>query len=379
MRRVPWAALAFIGSIAGTAHAPAQTVAVGELGIVADAPFYIGIEKGYFRKVGITLSLQRFASAAQTTLPLSSDKLQVAGGGMSAGLFNAFARGLPIRIAMARTRDTDAFSSDTLSVRADLRGTIATFADLKGRKIAINAPAAALEFMVGKMLQTASLGLKDADITYMPWPDMGTAFANKGIDAGTLVEPFTTQYADRKLAFPFGHAADVFKDPPLEVSVILFSKTWIDRSPAEAREFSIAYLEGVRDYYDAMRVAAQTSRDHRHPHPIHGAQGQGALRPHHLELHGPQRRAFDCQLQGSAGLVCRARRRRTQGRRRRDDRSPLPRRCAEGAGTGGSEINRRAPAHRSRMAKSPLISTAIPRGRAAMPTAERAWHPFVGP
>ena len=253
MRRVLGTALALIGAIAWTAHAPAQTVAVGELGIVADAPFYIGIEKGYFRKVGITLSLQRFASAAQTTLPLSSDKLQVAGGGMSAGLFNAFARGLPIRIAMARTRDTDAFSSDTLSVRADLRGTINTFADLKGRKIAINAPAAALEFMVGKMLQTASLGLKDADVTYMSWPDMGTAFANKGIDAGTLVEPFTTQYAERKLAFPFGHAADVLKNPPLEVSVILFSKTWIDRSPDEARQFSIAYLEGVRDYYDAMR------------------------------------------------------------------------------------------------------------------------------
>ena len=33
---------------------------------------------------------------------------------MSAGLFNAFGRDLPIRVAMARTRDTPGYSSDTL-------------------------------------------------------------------------------------------------------------------------------------------------------------------------------------------------------------------------------------------------------------------------
>lgn len=246
-------ALTLVGAVVCASGAPAQTISVGHLGIVADAPFYIGIEKGYFANAGVTLSLERFASAAQATLPLSTDKVQVAGGGLSAGLFNAYARGLPIRIAMARTRDTDGFSSDTLSVRQDLSGAVTTLADLKGRKIAVNAPAGALEYMVGKMLEAAGLGFKDADVTYMSWPDMGAAFSNKGIELGALVEPFTTQYADRKLAVSFRNAAQVLKDPPLEVSVILYSKTWIDRSPNEVRAFTKAYLEGVRDYYDAMR------------------------------------------------------------------------------------------------------------------------------
>jgi NitT/TauT family transport system substrate-binding protein len=247
------AALALVAGLASAAGALAQTISVGHLGIVADAPFYVGIEQGYFAKAGITVKLERFASAAQATLPLSTGEVQVAGGGLSAGLFNAFARGLPIRIAMARTRDTDGFSSDTLSVREDLSGTVKTLADLKGRKIAVNAPAGALEYMVGKMLEAGGLGFKDADVTYMSWPDMGAGFSNKGIDLGAVVEPFTTQYAERKLAVPFRNAAQVLKDPPLEVSVILFNKTWIDRSPDQVRAFSKAYLEGVRDYYDAMR------------------------------------------------------------------------------------------------------------------------------
>ena len=137
----------------------------------------------------------------------------------------------------------------------------------------------------------------------MPWPDMGTAFANQGIDAGALVEPFTTQYADRKLAFPFRMAADVLRDPPLEVSVILFSKGWIDRSPDQARSFSVAYLQGVRDYYDAMRGGPHARRGYGHPGKIHHAQGQAALRPDRVELHGSQCRALDREPPGPGGMV----------------------------------------------------------------------------
>lgn len=230
---------------------------VGELGIVADAPFYIGIERGYFAKAGVDVTLERFAGAAPTTLPLSTDQLQVVGGAMSAALFNAFGRGLPIRVVMARTRDMPGFSSDTLLLREDLRASVIHLRDLKGRTIAINAPASALDYMVGRMVESDGLGFADVKTTYMPWPDMGAAFANKAIDAGAVVEPFPALYADRNLAFAFRRAAAVLRDPPLEVSVILYSKGWIDRAPDEVHAFTWAYLMAVRDYYDAMRGGPQ--------------------------------------------------------------------------------------------------------------------------
>jgi len=166
---------------------------------------------------------------------------------------NAFARGLPIRVTMARTRDMPGFSSDTLVVRDDLRASVRSLKDIKGLRIAINARAAVLEYMVAKMLASAGIAFNQVETTYMPWPDMGTAFANKAIDAGAVVEPFAEIFDRRKLAFPFRRAADVLREPPLEVSVILYSKRWIDHDPDQVTAFTVAYLKAVRDYYNAMR------------------------------------------------------------------------------------------------------------------------------
>src|SRR3954464_10885241 len=124
--------LAMLAMIGATPVA-AQSIKIGDLGIVADAPFYIAIEKVFFTAEKLQVSLEPFGSAADTTVPLSTNRLQVVGGGASAGLFNAFARDWPIRIAMARTRDMPGYSSDTLVLREDLVGTVKTIADLKGR------------------------------------------------------------------------------------------------------------------------------------------------------------------------------------------------------------------------------------------------------
>jgi NitT/TauT family transport system substrate-binding protein len=158
---------------------------------------------------------------------------------------------------MARTRDMPGFSSDTLLVRDDLRDSVKRIADLKGRTVAINAPASALDYMVGKMAASDGISFADIKTTYMPWPDMGAAFANKAIDAGAVVEPFPALYADRKLAFVFRRASQVLHDPPFEVSVILYSKGWMDRAPDDARAFTLAYLRAARDYYDAMHNGPQ--------------------------------------------------------------------------------------------------------------------------
>jgi NitT/TauT family transport system substrate-binding protein len=149
------------------------------------------------------------------------------------------------------------FSSDTLLLREDLRDTVTRLRDLKGRTVAINAPASALDYMVGKMVESDGIGFGDIKTTYMPWPDMGAAFANKAIDAGAVAEPFPALYADRKLALTFRRAADVLRDPALQVSVMLYSKGWIDRAPDDVRAFTAAYLQATRDYYDAMRGGAQ--------------------------------------------------------------------------------------------------------------------------
>src|SRR3954466_15526245 len=97
------------------AHAAAAApVKFGDLGIVGDAPFYIAQEKGYFAQQKIEVQAISFESAAVTFVPLATNDIQAVAGGLGAGLFNAFARALPIRIVFGNTRDMPGFSSDTL-------------------------------------------------------------------------------------------------------------------------------------------------------------------------------------------------------------------------------------------------------------------------
>src|SRR5260370_37676847 len=139
------------------ATASAQPIKIGELGIVADAPFYIAIEKGYFAAEKLDVSLERFNSAAQATAPLSTNQIQVIGGGVSAALYNAAARDWPVRIVMARTRDWPGYSSDTLILRNDLKASVTSAKDLKGKVVAIHAPASVPHFMLGRVLETHRL------------------------------------------------------------------------------------------------------------------------------------------------------------------------------------------------------------------------------
>jgi NitT/TauT family transport system substrate-binding protein len=239
------------------ASAAAQPVKIGDLGILADAPFYIAIEKGYFAEAKIDVVLERFNSASQATAPLSTNQVQVVGGGVSAALYNAFARDWPVRIVMARTRDLPGYSSDTLIVRNDLKAAITSPKDLKGRVVAINTPAGSLHFMLGRLMESEGLSISDVQTVSMAWPNMGPGLESKAIDAGMVVEPFAALYRQKKIAFPFRRAADFMLKPPLEVSVILYSKTWMDKQPEQANAFTVAYLRGVRDYYDAMKSGAK--------------------------------------------------------------------------------------------------------------------------
>jgi NitT/TauT family transport system substrate-binding protein len=69
--------------------------------VLSDGAFFIADERGYFRDVGLEIGFETFQSGAAMIAPLSAGQLDVAGGALSAGLYNAIARGVPLR-AVAR-------------------------------------------------------------------------------------------------------------------------------------------------------------------------------------------------------------------------------------------------------------------------------------
>src|SRR5438445_2478703 len=57
------------------AQGAATPVRIGTLGIIADAPFYIAVDRGYFAQLGLAPTLERFDTAAQMVAPLAAGQL----------------------------------------------------------------------------------------------------------------------------------------------------------------------------------------------------------------------------------------------------------------------------------------------------------------
>ncbi len=253
MMRVPVIVMALLMALSGVASAQ-KVVRVGHLRIGADAPFYLGIEKGWFKEKGIEIKFLTFASASKAMAPLAGGELEVVGGGISPGLFNSLARGWPLKMVMARSRCSPPNAGNYLMIRNDLKGQIKKFADLKGRKIAINSRGSALVYMMGKMLETEGMSLKDLDLVYMSWPNMGPALATKAIDGGAMVEPFNTLFTAKGYAYVWKRCDEVIKDPRQEVAVIFYNRDWADKNPQVAKDFLVVYLKGGRMLYEAMTL-----------------------------------------------------------------------------------------------------------------------------
>src|SRR5262245_58671353 len=107
-------------ALATTGAAQAARVRLGELGILSGSGYYLAIENGYFAEQGIEIEPTRFNTTAEMTAPLAAGQLDVGTGATSAGLFNAMARGLDLRIVADHGYSAPGRPVNALVVRRDL-------------------------------------------------------------------------------------------------------------------------------------------------------------------------------------------------------------------------------------------------------------------
>jgi NitT/TauT family transport system substrate-binding protein len=232
---------------------PPAKVNLGELGSASDAGIYIALEKGYFAEQGIELERTRFQTAADMVAPLGLGQLDVGGGAPSAGLMNAIvSRDIPLRIVADKGNLNPGFGFQGIVVRKDLwdSGAIRGPADMRGRKIALNARDITPEVVIDRYLRTGGLTVADVDIVTMSVADTVSAIANGSVDVAFSIEPFVTQIAEMGTGVVATRADQVIEGQ--QVAVILYSPKFIEDRPDIARKFMLAYVKGLRDYNDAF-------------------------------------------------------------------------------------------------------------------------------
>src|SRR5438046_3003402 len=89
------AILATIAVPACAQQAPIK-INVGIANSATDVGLFVADKKGYFKREGLEVNFIAFDSGARMIAPFASGDLDVGGGGPSAGLYNAVARGIDI-------------------------------------------------------------------------------------------------------------------------------------------------------------------------------------------------------------------------------------------------------------------------------------------
>jgi len=250
--RVGRVACVAAGLVCGApAGAQVAQVGIGITNTATDVGFFIADKKGYFRDAGIAITVTPFASAARMIAPLGTGQLDVGGGTVAAGLYNAVERGIRIRIVADKGSVADGYEYSTLLVRKDLAdsGRFKTLADLKGLTIATAAPGSGSESSLNEALKKGGLKFTDVNVVYMGFPEMLAAYRNKGIDAGISNEPTITRTIREGYAV---RASPHTIYPGQQTAVVLFSEAFAKRREL-ALKFMNAYLRAVRDYNSALK------------------------------------------------------------------------------------------------------------------------------
>ena len=241
-------ALAVVAGAALTTAAEAQKapdkVKVALARSVSNGAMLIAQSRGYFKDAGIDLELSDIDTAADALSLVAQNQLQIVGAGVSAGYFNAVDRGLPVTITISRV----AFpAGHNLMIRPDLKDEIKTMKDMKGRNIASNGPGSISTYEIGKMLEPHGITLNDVNIKIFPFPQYAVAFANKAVDAGLVIPPWTLSFEKQNIAIPFGDA-DKLVPGPVTISVNFANSDWLAKNPDVANRFYLAYMRGSRDW-----------------------------------------------------------------------------------------------------------------------------------
>ena len=141
------------------------TVRVAHAGGIGSAGRFIAQERGYYAEEGIVVEEIPFDTSTTMLPALAAGQIDVATGGIAAGLFNAIAQGIPVRIVLDVWTAGAGNESGGLLVRKDLidSGQVRTLADLRGRRIGITSHGHATEFALDLALQREGLSMDDVE------------------------------------------------------------------------------------------------------------------------------------------------------------------------------------------------------------------------
>jgi NitT/TauT family transport system substrate-binding protein len=239
------------GAPAATPPAPA-TIKVGVTPVLTVSGLFVALERGYFAEQGIDVTMENITDPTSMVPSLATNQIDVGNGAMSAGLWNAIARGADLRLVALQSAVRPGIPSSAYIVRqADLdSGLLGDFATLKGKRVSINGRGNFTHIVLVKALERGGLTQADVDLVDMGQPDAMLALTNGSIDLASLSEPIRTAILAQGGTAVWKEYSEVY--PGQQATGWVYSPQFAAERPDVGRRTMVALLHGIRDLYDGF-------------------------------------------------------------------------------------------------------------------------------
>jgi NitT/TauT family transport system substrate-binding protein len=243
-----------VATIAVPGHSMAQT-ALTPLRVsinphfITYVPFFIAVDKGYFKDAGIDLQLSKYQTSANSQLPmLARGDLDVSVVVPGPALFNQYEQGFDAHvIASIDEAHPGYLDGSILMVRKDLTGVIKKPADMKGRNVDGAFAGSPIALLTMEAITAGGLAISDVKFTTKESavPDQLAALRNGAVDVQGTTEPTATAIEQQGYATKWLSFHDIM--PGYQEAYFGVSAQYAKDHPDAVVKFLRAYLRGVAD------------------------------------------------------------------------------------------------------------------------------------
>jgi NitT/TauT family transport system substrate-binding protein len=239
---------------------PPQKVKVAYVPILKFATVYVAAQRDLFKKYGLEVEFERVKSGTEAIAFLTQGSIDVGGIAIVTSVWNAWNRGIDIRIIAPGALEPFTNSPTQLLVRKALadEGKVKTIADLKGKRIATaGGPGSGGEYLAAKALERANLTIRDAELINLANADMPAALERGSGDAALAGSP----YADQAINGGYAKVLATDLTPGLMTVAFVGSGKFLKERPDVAERFVLALAEAARlmqgdGYLDPANIQA---------------------------------------------------------------------------------------------------------------------------
>ena len=235
-------------------------ITCGVFPISSSLPYYVAIDRGYFKEVGVKPKTIKLMGGPSNVAALMTSQIEVAAVLVTLEGLNADVKKPGVAMYIAMHAQNKHFVMEQFVVRTELAGKVKTLADFKGLKL-MSAPGPANLNTAKGIL--AKVGLKPGDYT-IDQLGMGqhvNAMKSGTFDGGYTLEPSATimhKLGIAKTVEAGVIAKYVLGDPMADAYAAGCALTtdFINKRPDVAKRFAAGWAKAI-DYIVANRAAAQ--------------------------------------------------------------------------------------------------------------------------